>query len=129
MEKFGLDEKLPNNLDQTSPQKFIQQWLESLLHSYQCQEEQCPQPNCAQLKNELMHMGNCKSQAESKCGQCRTIIGLHKIHAKQCNDINCPILFCKHMKIDFQRNQTIIHIKQEGASARRVASINAPEAN
>lgn len=128
LEKCGLDETSLNNLDRTNPQETLQRWLESLLHVCQCQEEQCPQPRCGQLKDGLIHSRNCEQNANGTCALCKMIIRLHRVHAKQCNDINCPIPLCSNMKIAFQQEQVQLRIKQEGASVRRATSIDASEA-
>lgn len=123
MEKLGLDldEESLNNLEQTDPQEFIQRWITSLLHAYRCQEQQCPQPRCLQLKEALNHMNNCEQKANGTCMKCKPLTGLHAWHAKQCNDVDCRIPFCSNIKTRLEQRQTVQRIKQENTLIRRVA--------
>lgn len=125
MEKYGLDldEEPLSTLEQTNPQKFIQQWIKSFLHAYHCQDKQCPQPRCLQLKQALIHMDNCEQKSNGTCRKCKPIVKLLFYHAKQCNDVNCKVPFCSKFKASIKQQKIVQRIKEEETLSRRVASM------
>lgn len=130
MEKLGLDldEESSKNLEQTNPQEIIQCWIQLLLHVHHCQDQQCTKPECLQLKNELIHMDKCEEKANGACERCKLLMRLYCCHAKQCNDVDCRIPFCSHIKANLQQQKTVQRIKQEDTLIRRVAFMNTAEA-
>lgn len=72
-------------------------------------------------------MDNCAQKASDACAECKKFMGLHRYHAKYCSGNDCPIPLCAQLKNELEQKQVLLRIKQEGASARRAATINAAE--
>ena len=77
-------------------------FLESLVHATSCKG--CSRPECRKMKELLAHRNVCKVRASGGCDTCQRILCLLQIHAKQCKDDSCKVLYCKVLKRRIQVN-------------------------
>ena len=57
------------------------------------------------MKELLAHRNVCKVRASGGCDTCQRILCLLQIHAKQCKDDNCKVLYCKVLKRRIQASK------------------------
>lgn len=111
MEKFGLDldKDRSEYLERTNPQEtqkqLIQRWIQTLVHACRCEDEQCREPRCAQMKEILVHLRDCKPKSNGKCMECKQTIFFCLYHSKQCKCVTCPVPYCEGFKQRFEQQQ------------------------
>lgn len=129
MEKFGLDldeESSLNHLDQTqaAPIHPLQAWINLIPHAERCQDQQCNQTMCNELKEYMAHAKSCAHAGNGECIGCSQLEHMYSRHAKQCNQAECVVSYCLKYKECLVRHR----IKQEVTLNRRVLFIDTEEA-
>lgn len=83
-------------------QKF-ERCITSLVHASQCRVVDCGELQCQKLKRIIGHAKECKRKSNGGCKICKQFIALCCYHAKQCQQVRCPLLYCSAIKEKLQQ--------------------------
>ena len=84
----------------------IQRCIQSLVHATHCREINCQHLSCAKMKRVVEHTKTCKRKTGGGCRICQEFIDLCCYHAKQCQERECVVPFCRHIKTKLRQQQT-----------------------
>ena len=81
--------------------------LELLVHASGCQNDGCTSINCGNVKDLFSHAYSCPIRAAGGCSLCRKLWTLLQVHAKQCNQSNCPVPRCKDLNEEYRQRREL----------------------
>ena len=84
----------------------IQRCIQSLVHATCCWEINCQYLGCAKMKRVVEHTKTCKRKTGGGCRICQELIHLCCYHAKHCQERECVVPFCRHIKTKLRQQQT-----------------------
>ena len=134
MERLGLDLDLDQQQEQDDrkerPQLTaqeerrlkIQRCIQSLVHATNCPEVNCSLPSCTKMKRVVEHAKICKRKTGGGCRICQELIHLCCYHAKHCQQRDCTVPFCRHIKLKLRQQQTQQRFAQSQTLRRRMAT-------
>ena len=71
----------------------IQNQIESLVHAWRCGNRKCGFESCPDMKEMVIHVGNCKRIVSDKdCLICQELTYFFNYHSKICKEPNCTCL-------------------------------------
>lgn len=104
-----------NDGQQQNPQdahtRLIHRCIQLLRHASNCEEAECRQPSCLEMKNIMRHMVKCHQMSTGKCASCRSFIEMCQYHAIECNVNECPVPHCSTIKT-YLKQQKLAQLTQ-----------------
>lgn len=97
----------------------IQRYTRELTHADRCNEPQCAQPFCEQMKSVLTHTKICLLKLSGRCLVCKKLTTYCWHHAQNCNDTECLVPFCSDMKHKFKLQKLFHRVNLEELLRRR----------
>ena len=135
MERLGLDLDLDQQQEQDNrkerPQltaqveerrlKF-QRCIESFVHATNYPEVKCPLPKYTKMKRVVKHAEICKRKTAGSCGVSEELVHLVCYHAKHCQQRECTVQFCRHIKHKLRPQRTQQRFAQTQTLRRRMST-------
>lgn len=81
----------------------VERCIKSLVHASQCRVVACGELQCQKMKRIVGHAKECKRKKNGGCAICKHFIALCCYHAKRCQQVRCPILYCSAIKAKLQQ--------------------------
>eukprot|EP00793_Prasinoderma_coloniale_P000996 PRCOL_00007086-RA len=103
----------------------MQRTMQLLVHASACRDGNCPSTNCNKVKMLFHHGVNCQVRVTGGCQTCKRMWALLHLHARQCQQTQCPVPRCRDLKAtvrraqqqmeDRRRNAVLAHYRRESA--------------
>ena len=100
----------------------VERFTQSLVHAYQCSDNNCCRPNCEEQKQCLSHFKSCKQR--SHCTHCKKLTEPCQYHAKYCQEAKCLVPLCHIYKQKLHVGQMQTRMQQNHLMRRRMAIMN-----
>ncbi|KAL9973125.1 hypothetical protein ACROYT_G019541 [Oculina patagonica] len=101
----------------------IQRCIQSLVHSTHCRDINCQHLSCVKMKRVLEHTKTCKRKTGGGCRICQELIHLCCYHAKHCQERECVVPFCRHIKRKLRQQHTQQRLAQSQSLRQRLATM------
>jgi hypothetical protein len=108
-----IDKTLPSTESkqdepETETKSKIEIYMNALVHSTNCTQDNCTFMKCLQFKRVTRHNKHCKKFINDRCEFCRQLIAISVYHAKNCtNHLDCLVPFCHTIKQKLEVNKSI----------------------
>ena len=97
-----------------------------LVHATKCHDPHCVQPSCIKMKRVLTHTRECKLMISNKwkmCLICKRFVQLCILHAKNCNEDECPVPMCAGIKKNLRKQRNEQSVQDQRFMQLRMAQM------
>mmetsp|Transcript_20836 Transcript_20836/g.26993 ORF Transcript_20836/g.26993 Transcript_20836/m.26993 type:complete len:1056 (+) Transcript_20836:177-3344(+) len=89
----------PEAKERADKARILNSLLRLLDHATVCDKSECPVTQCANMKQQILHLKNCGiPNRHNDCRDCRRIYSLLQFHARSCRHPQCPVFLCDAFK-------------------------------
>ena len=79
--------------------------VQQCILSLRCRDATCLLPTCQKMKRVVLHSKQCKRKTNGGCPIAKQLLTLCFYHAKLCQEVKCPMPFCRSTKQRLWRKQ------------------------